>query len=74
MLVRVGSVVVRLARELVLKVGELDGGEDGRLVHDGSLVDLLVDGDDVVDLCVLVGLSLDDGSDLGKKERRKSGA
>lgn len=72
-LVRVRSVVVRLSRELVLEIGELDGGENGRLVHDGSLVNLLVDGDDVVNLGVLVGLSLDDGGDLEKREWRKSG-
>jgi len=41
-----------------------DSGEDSRLVNDGGLVDLLVDGDDGVDGLVSVGLFLDDGLDV----------
>ena len=42
----------------------LTGRENGRLVHDGSLVDLLVNGDGGVYGLVGVGLSLDNGSDV----------
>lgn len=43
-----GAVLVGLAGELVLEVGQVDGREDGRLVDDRRLVNLLVDGDRVV--------------------------
>lgn len=70
-LVRVGPVVVGRAGELVLEVLELHGREDGRLVHDGGLVDNLVRGDDVVNDLVGVGLSLDDGRDLRRTRRKE---
>jgi hypothetical protein len=66
-----GVLVRRLAVNLTRGVGmlslelvERDGGEDGRLVDDRGLVDLLVDGDDGVDGLVGVGLLLDNGLDV----------
>jgi hypothetical protein len=59
--VALGAVLVLAAGELALELVHRDGREDGRLVDDRRLVDLLVDGDNVVDNLVLVRVALDDG-------------
>lgn len=46
-----------------LTLGQGNGGQDGVLVDDGSVVDLLVDGDGGVNVGVLDGLTVDDGLD-----------
>jgi hypothetical protein len=62
--VALGAVLVLAAGELALELVHRDGREDGRLVNDGRLVDLLVDGDDVVDDLVLVRVALNNGGNV----------
>jgi len=62
MLVRLVSVLVNTS-DLVLKVLQRDSGQDGVLVNNRSIVDLLVDGDGGVNVGVLDGLPVDDRLD-----------
>jgi len=55
--------VLVLSANLGLELGQGNGGQDGVLVDDGSVVDLLVDGDGGVNVGVLDGLTVDDGLD-----------
>jgi len=62
MLVRLVSVLVNTS-DLGLKVLQRDSGQDGVLVNNRSIVDLLVDGDGGVNVGVLDGLPVDDRLD-----------
>jgi len=62
MLVRLVSVLVNTS-DLGLKVLQRDSGQDGVLVNNRSIVDLLVDGDRGVNVGVLDGLPVDNRLD-----------
>jgi len=62
MLVRLVSVLVNTS-DLGLKVLQRDSGQDGVLVNNRSIVDLLVDGDGGVNVGVLDGLPVDNRLD-----------
>jgi hypothetical protein len=71
--VALGAVLVLAAGELALELVHRDGREDGRLVDDRRLVDLLVNGDNVVDDLVLVCVALDDGRHVLMNLRAQGG-